>query len=104
MQTIPSNVFTRDDTFFGVCQAIGEDFGFNPLWLRLAFPAPLFFFPVQTIAAYFALGALVLLSRLIVREPRQVVETQQEEPAALRDEASPERARAEAADPVLLAA
>jgi len=49
----------RHDTILGVCEAIGRDFGFNPLWLRLAFIAPLFFAPSLTIAAYFALGALV---------------------------------------------
>ena len=35
----------RNDTILGVCEAIGQDFGFNPLWLRLAFIAPLFFAP-----------------------------------------------------------
>ncbi|PZQ20595.1 MAG: PspC domain-containing protein [Sphingopyxis macrogoltabida] len=60
-----SNLFSRQDTFFGICEAVGQDFGFNPLWLRLAFLAPLFFFPVQTFVAYFALGAIVLASRLL---------------------------------------
>lgn len=60
-----TNLFRRRDTFFGICEALGQDFGFNPLWLRLAFIAPLFFFPVQTFAAYFLLGAIVLASRLI---------------------------------------
>ena len=49
----------RHDTILGVCEAIGRDFGFNPLWLRLAFIAPLFVQPAATIAAYFLLGALV---------------------------------------------
>ena|ERR1700741_441063 len=49
----------RNDTILGVCEAIGRDFGFNPIWLRLAFIAPLFFAPSLTIAAYFATGALV---------------------------------------------
>lgn len=49
----------RNDTILGVCEAIGRDFGFNPLWLRLAFIAPLFFAPTLTILAYFGLGAVV---------------------------------------------
>lgn len=49
----------RSDTILGVCEAIGRDFGFNPIWLRLAFIAPLFFAPSMTIAAYFGLGLLV---------------------------------------------
>jgi phage shock protein C len=60
-----TNLFRRRDTFFGICEAVGQDFGFNPLYLRLAFIAPLFFFPVQSFAAYFGLGLLVLASRLL---------------------------------------
>lgn len=65
MQNETTNLFRRRDTFFGICEAVGQDFGFNPLYLRLAFIAPLFFFPAQTFAAYFALGLVVLASRLI---------------------------------------
>ena len=61
MQNETTNLFRRRDTFFGICEAVGQDFGFNPLYLRLAFIAPLFFFPVQTFAAYFALGGIVPL-------------------------------------------
>jgi phage shock protein C len=53
----------RNDTILGVCEALGQDFGFNPLWLRLAFIAPLFFVPLWTIAGYLGLGALVAVSR-----------------------------------------
>ncbi len=63
MEQETTNLFRRRDTFFGVCEAVGQDFGFNPLWLRLAFIAPIFFFPVQSFAAYFGLGAVVLASR-----------------------------------------
>ncbi len=65
MENETTNLFRRRDTFFGICEAVGQDFGFNPLWLRLAFVAPLFFFPVQTFIGYFALGAVVLASRLL---------------------------------------
>jgi phage shock protein C len=70
--TIPqsSNVFLRDDTFFGVCQALGDDFGFNPLWLRIAFGVGLLWAPLSVIAAYLALAIVVLVSRLVIREPR----------------------------------
>lgn len=59
------NTFNRPDTFFGVCEAIGQDFGFNPLWLRLAFVPPVFFAPQYAFAAYLALGLVVLASRLL---------------------------------------
>lgn len=67
----------RNDTLLGVCEAVGQDFGFNPLWLRLAFIAPLFFLPVQTVAAYLGLGLVIAASRYFF--PRAVV-------AAVRDE------------------
>lgn len=65
MENETTNLFRRRDTFFGICEAVGQDFGFNPLWLRLAFVAPLFFFPVQTFIGYFGLGGLVVASRLL---------------------------------------
>jgi len=65
MDNETTNLFRRRDTFFGICEAVGQDFGFNPLWLRLAFIAPLFFFPMQTFMAYFLLGGVVLAARLL---------------------------------------
>lgn len=59
------NTFNRPDTFFGICEAVGQDFGFNPLWLRLAFVPPVFFAPQYAFIAYFALGIVVLASRLM---------------------------------------
>ena len=53
----------RNDTILGVCEAIGQDFGFNPLYLRLAFIAPLFFAPTLGIAAYLGLGLVVAATR-----------------------------------------
>lgn len=86
MQTARLNPLTRDDTFLGVCQAIGDDFGFNPIFLRLAFALPLLYAPVTTLAAYFALGVVVLASRLLSPNPRQrKVESEAPAPAAQND-------------------
>ncbi len=59
----------RNDTLLGVCEALGQDFGISATWFRLAFIAPLFFFPLYSIAAYFAIGALVALTRWIAPNP-----------------------------------
>lgn len=64
------NLFTRDDTFFGVCQGLGEDFGFNPNWLRLVFGVSLLWNPPVVLAAYGTLGLIVGASRLIAGDPR----------------------------------
>jgi phage shock protein PspC (stress-responsive transcriptional regulator) len=53
----------RHDTILGVCEAIGQDFGFNPNWLRLAFIPPMFVSVTATVAAYLALGAVVAATR-----------------------------------------
>jgi phage shock protein C len=74
-----TNVFARDDTFFGVCQAIGEDLGFNPNYLRIAFALPLLYAPVTTLAVYAALAAVVVLLRLIVPNPRRAPSPQPED-------------------------
>jgi phage shock protein PspC (stress-responsive transcriptional regulator) len=84
MQERQPNLLTRDDTFFGVCQALGEDFGFPPNLLRIAFGIPVIFFPVPVLSLYFGLGAIVLLSRLLAPRPRRKAAAQ---PAKARDEA-----------------
>jgi len=60
------NLFTRDDTFFGVCEAIGEDCGFNPNYLRVALGAVVLFNPALAIGAYLVAGVLVFLSRWLM--------------------------------------
>ena len=63
----------RSHTILGVCEAIGEDFGFNPTFLRIPFAASVLYSPMYAVIAYFAVGAVVLGSRLFF--PRAKVET-----------------------------
>lgn len=63
------SLLRRPHTILGVCEAIGEDFGFNPLYLRIAFAAGLFFATMWVIASYFALGLVVALSRWVAPVP-----------------------------------
>lgn len=58
-----TNLFTRDDTFFGVCQGLGEDLGISGNWFRLGFALATFFTPVGAIAAYAATGVVVFAVR-----------------------------------------
>lgn len=60
-----SSVFARHDNFFGVCEALGQDFGFNANWLRFAVAVGLLVAPLVTVAAYLGLGVVILASRLI---------------------------------------
>ena len=59
----------RQHTILGVCEAIGEDFGFNPIFLRVPLAAIVLWSPLVAIGGYFALGALVLVSRTLFPRP-----------------------------------
>ena len=63
------SIIARDDTVLGVCFAIGQDFGFNPLYLRLLFAVVLFWSPVGAFAGYAVLGAIVAISRWLAPDP-----------------------------------
>lgn len=71
MQTVQPALPMRDHTVLGVCEGLGEDFGFNPIYLRIVFGACLVWQPVYDIGAYLALGSLVLISRLLVPTRRR---------------------------------
>jgi phage shock protein PspC (stress-responsive transcriptional regulator) len=72
----------RQHTILGVCEGIAEDFGFNPIFLRVPLAAGVLFSPQYAIAAYLALGVLVLASRLLFPKPKIVADAQTVEPAA----------------------
>lgn len=79
MQSYQPAIFWREDTLFGVCEALGEDLRFNPLFLRVALSVGLLWDPLVMIYAYLALAAVVLVSRLLFPNPRAAVRP---EPAA----------------------
>ena len=64
----------RAHTILGVCEAIGEDFGFNPVLLRIPFAASVLISPTMAIGAYLLLGLVVLASRMLFPKvkPEQV--------------------------------
>ena len=65
-----TNLFNRDDTFFGVCQGLGEDLGISGNWFRLALALTLFFSPLGAVLAYAAGGVLVFTTRMLAPVPR----------------------------------
>jgi phage shock protein PspC (stress-responsive transcriptional regulator) len=69
MQTTQPPLWARDHTLFGVCEALGEDLGFNPLFLRIPLAALLLWNPIAVVGTYVALGALVLLTRWLAPNP-----------------------------------
>ena len=57
------NLFTRHDTFFGVCEGLGQDLGFNPNILRVLFAMALLVSPKLVLLTYLGLGVLVFATR-----------------------------------------
>jgi len=75
-QQSPVALPLRAHTILGVCEAIGEDFGFNPVFLRIPFAVGVLWSPTMTLAIYFALGAIVLASRLIFPRAKPTIASQ----------------------------
>ena len=63
MQNVQPSLLTRSDTILGACEGIGEDFGFNPLYLRVALAVGLLVNPPVAIGTYAVLAVAVLVSR-----------------------------------------
>ena len=70
MTTQAKPLSTPKDNLLGICNALGEDFGFNPLWLRLALGAAFVIQPIGVVVGYLALGLVVLVSRLAFPDAR----------------------------------
>jgi phage shock protein C len=84
MQTAQPSLFARDHTILGVCEGLGEDFGFNPIWLRVPLAVLLLVNPAAVVATYLGLGLLVLVTRWIAPNPRSAAEAR---PAAAAEPA-----------------
>jgi len=72
----------RTHTLLGVCEAVGEDFGFNPLFLRVPFSMVVLYSPTIAIGAYLALGLIVMASRLLFPNAAPAETSVQSAPAA----------------------
>lgn len=59
------NLVLRHDTILGVCEGLGEEFGFNPNFLRVPFAAGVLWNPMAILGIYLALGVALLVSRLL---------------------------------------
>jgi phage shock protein PspC (stress-responsive transcriptional regulator) len=65
MSTGNTNLLLRNDTVLGVCEAIGQDFGFHPNWLRLTLASLFYFFPAAVVGSYLGLGIVVAFTRWV---------------------------------------
>jgi phage shock protein C len=84
MQRSQPSLLARHDTFFGVCEAIGQDFGFHSNYVRVALGLGLLLSPLATVAAYIGAGVLVAISRWVYPARVANVEAQPVVPAEAR--------------------
>jgi len=57
-----------------VCAALGEDVGFDPLWLRIALSVGVIWNWQAMLVLYAALALVVLIARVAIRDPKPVAE------------------------------
>ena len=98
MQTERTNLFMREDTFFGVCQGIQEDLRIPADLLRIGFAGLLYINMTAAFALYGALAVVVLSSRLIfpnVRRPSRAARRALARQQAAREESIQEEATEE---------
>lgn len=74
MPSANANLLLRNDTVLGVCEAIGQDFGFHPNWLRLTLASLFYFFPAGVVGTYLALGVAVAFTRWIAPDSAETVQ------------------------------
>jgi phage shock protein PspC (stress-responsive transcriptional regulator) len=72
----------RGDTMLGVCEGIGQDLGFNPIYLRLVFASLFYFDPMMVVGSYLALGAGLALARWLYPVPAAPVAPAADDAAA----------------------
>ena len=88
----------RSHTILGVCEAIGEDFGFNPTYLRVVLAASVIWNLKLAVAAYLALGLVILGSRLLFPKAKVTkVAVEQPSVASASDHANEQHEYAKAA-------
>ncbi|MEO7365784.1 MAG: PspC domain-containing protein [Sphingomicrobium sp.] len=58
-----TNLVLRHDTLLGVCEGIGQEFGFNPNFLRVPFAAGILWNPLAIVGIYFGLGVALAVAR-----------------------------------------
>lgn len=64
-QTAPAQ--SPRDNLFGICHALGETFGFNPIYLRVVLLATVMLNAEAALAAYFSAGVAVGVAKLATR-------------------------------------
>lgn len=77
MTNANSKLLTRGDTFLGVCEGLGEEFGVNSTWFRVAFLGLLFWNWQVALAIYPAVAVMIYAVRWLMPTRRVASPAQQ---------------------------
>lgn len=91
------SLFNRPDTLLGVCEGVGQDFGFNPNYLRVLLAVAMIWNPKAVLATYALLGIGVAVSRWIAPRPVPAAPRMAVVPSEGHNDAAEEERIAEAA-------
>ncbi len=95
MKRLSASPLARRDTLLGVCQALGDDFGFNPIYLRVALALLLIWNPVVVAGTYAAAAVVITIVYCLFPDPAATAEAHPAGAAAggelARDEEDPAR-------------
>jgi phage shock protein C len=78
------SLLRRPHTVLGVCEGLGEDFGFNPVILRVAFAIGIYFAPVAVVVTYLGLGGVLAFARWAYPIPSATPAPAEVEPEEMR--------------------
>ena len=67
MSNQPAPAQSPRDNLFGICHALGEIFGFNPIYLRVVLLVAVILNAEVALIAYFAAGIAVGVAKLATR-------------------------------------
>ena len=89
-----NNVAFRNDTILGACEALGQDLGINPNFLRVPLASGIIFAPFLMVGIYLALGVVAFASRTFFPDRVQTVVREQPVEVAVAENDTVELSRA----------
>lgn len=68
---VSQSILANESNLFGICATLGEDFGFNPIYLRVVLASLLLWNPAVIVGGYAFAGLMVAVSHLLFPNPRR---------------------------------
>ena len=79
----------RGDTMLGACEALGQDFGFNPNWLRIVLGSLVLWNAQYAVVDVNDIGGSWVLGSVGIDDPKLIEEILRDNPLGQKDEQTP---------------